>query len=63
MKMVIGKYNIDVNEDDIRKSRRSSWVGKRVKAFEWTGIDCIILQEKFTEIYDMIKGVTSEEEK
>ena len=39
MKVIMGKYVIDVNENDIRKSRKTSWVSQRVKAFEWTGID------------------------
>lgn len=61
MKIVIGNYAIDINEDEIRKSRRSSWVSGRVKAFEWTRIDRNILTEKFTEVYNLVRGTTEDE--
>ena len=61
MKMIIGKYVIDVNENDIRKSRKTSWVSQRVKAFEWTGIDRDVLTDKFSEVFDSIKGSDSKE--
>ena len=61
MKVIMGKYVIDVNESDIRKSRKTSWVGQRVKAFEWTGIDRDVLTEKFSEVFDSIKESDTKE--
>lgn len=52
---------IDVNESDIRKSRKTSWVSQRVKAFEWTGIDRDVLTEKFSEVFDSIKESDTKE--
>lgn len=61
MKVIMGKYMIDVNESDIRKSRKTSWVSQRVKAFEWTGIDRDVLTEKFSEVFDSIKESDTKE--
>lgn len=56
MRVRIDKYTIDINEDDLRKSRRSSWINARVKSFAWMGISPEILSAKFAEIYDIVKG-------
>lgn len=56
MKVMIENYVIDVNEESIATSKRSSWISARVRAFSWTGIDKAVLAEKFSEIYDLVKG-------
>lgn len=56
MKIVIENYTIDVNEESIISSKRSSWINARVRAFAWTGIEKPILAEKFAEVYDLVKG-------
>lgn len=56
MKIMIENYTIDVNEESIITSKRSSWINARVRAFAWTGIDKAVLAEKFSEVYDLVKG-------
>ena len=56
MKIKIGKYTIDINEDSLVKSKKANWVNSRVKSLDWTGISKDVLEEKFSEVYDMIKG-------
>lgn len=56
MKIKIGKYTIDINEDSLVKSKKANWVNSRVKSLDWTGISKDVLEEKFSEVYDIIKG-------
>lgn len=56
MKIKIGKYTIDINENSLVKSKKANWVNSRVKSLDWTGISKDVLEEKFSEVYDMIKG-------
>ena len=56
MKIKIGKYTIDINENSLVKSKKANWVNSRVKSFDWTGISKDVLEEKFSEVYDVIKG-------
>lgn len=57
MRIIIGGYNIDINVDTAKQSKKSTWVRDRVKSFLWTGIDREVLEEKFTEVYDLILGL------
>lgn len=56
MKIKIGKYTIDINENSLVKSKKANWVNSRVKSLDWTGISKDVLEEKFSEVYDVIKG-------
>lgn len=56
MKIKIGKYTIDINENSLIKSKKANWVNSRVKSLDWTGISKDVLEEKFSEVYDVIKG-------
>ncbi len=56
MKIKIGKYTIDINENSLVKSKKANWVNSRVKSLDWTGISKDVLEEKFSEVYDIIKG-------
>ena len=56
MKIKIGKYTIDINENSLVKSKKANWVNSRVKSLDWTGISKDVLEEKFSEVYDVLKG-------
>ena len=56
MKIKIGKYTIDINENSLVRSKKANWVNSRVKSLDWTGISKDVLEEKFSEVYDIIKG-------
>lgn len=54
MKIKIGKYTIDINENSLVKSKKANWVNSRVKSLDWTGISKDVLEEKFSEVYDIV---------
>ena len=56
MRVIIGGYNISINVDNSLKAKKSTWVRDRVKSFLWTGIERKILEDKFSEVYDLING-------
>lgn len=56
MRVIIGGYNIDINVENATGARKSTWVSQRVKSFLWTGISRKVLEEKFSEVYDLING-------
>lgn len=55
MKVTIGNYSIDFNEEKIRSMKRATYINSRVKALEWTGIDRDTLTEKVSEVYDIVR--------
>ncbi len=61
MKVRIGRYFVDVNDNTIIDTQKEIWVRERVAAFTWTDIDDNILEEKFSEIYDLVKGTIENE--
>ena len=56
MRVIIGGYNISINVDNVLKAKKATWVRDRVKSFLWTGIERKILEDKFSEVYDLING-------
>ena len=61
MKVIIGRYFVDVNDNTIIDTQKEIWVRERVAVFTWTDIDDNILEEKFSEIYDLVKGTIENE--
>ena len=61
MKVRIGRYFVDVNDNTIIDTQKEIWVRERVAVFTWTDIDDNILEEKFSEIYDLVKGTIENE--
>lgn len=55
MKVTIGNYSIDFNEEKIRSMKRATYINSRVKSLEWTGIDREVLTEKVSEVYDIVR--------
>lgn len=57
MKIKIGTFSIDFNEEVIKRSRKkAAYVASQAKSLEWTGIAREILTEKISEVYDLVKG-------
>ena len=56
MRVIIGGYSISINVDNALKAKKATWVRDRVKSFLWTGIERKILEDKFSEVYDLING-------
>lgn len=56
MRIVIGEYQISLNEDVMRKTRRDVWVRGRLKALKWTGIDPVLLKERLIECFNLVRG-------
>lgn len=55
MKVTIGNYSIDFNEEKIRATKKTKYINSRVNALEWTGIDRDTLTEKVSEVYDIVR--------
>lgn len=55
MKVTIGNYSIDFNEEKIKVTKKAIYINSRVKALEWTGIDRDTLTEKVSEVYDIVR--------
>ena len=55
MKVIIGNYSIDFNEEKIMNTKRVIYINSRVKSLEWTGIDRDTLTEKVSEVYDIVR--------
>lgn len=56
MKLVIGEYTINLNEEVMKEMKKSSYVRKMTKSLGWTGIDPVFLEKKITEAYELING-------
>ena len=56
MKIKIGKYTIDINENSLVKSKKANWLNPRVKSLDWTGTSKDLLEEKSSEVFHIIKG-------
>lgn len=56
MKMTLGTFSIDFNEDVIGSCGKSSYVACVVKSLEWTKLSVDLLTEKVGEVYDVVRG-------
>ena len=58
MKIKIDRYMISINEDSLVGVSKTKWINARVKSFLWTGIKKDVLKEKFSEVYDIMNGLS-----
>lgn len=58
MKIKIDRYTISINEDSLVGVSKTKWINDRVKSFLWTGIKKEVLKEKFSEVYDIMNGLS-----
>lgn len=49
---------ISINEDSLVGVSKTKWINARVKSFLWTGIKKDVLKEKFSEVYDIMNGLS-----
>lgn len=52
MKIIIGDWHIDINDDKLRSAKNPEEIIKEVS--KHTGIDKEILSEKITKVYNLI---------
>lgn len=56
MKVKIGRFHVDLNESVIKKKKKAVYVAQMVKSLAWTGISPEMLENKLSEVYDMVKA-------
>ena len=56
MKLGIGKYRINLNEETMRRMKREAYVKKMKKILSWTDIDSEVLESRLIECFNLVLG-------
>lgn len=55
MKVRIGTFSIDFNEEAIRTAKKEAYIRDTARSLAWTGLDEKTLTQRITEVYETVK--------